>query len=498
MKFEISQNALNSISCDAVVVFLFENQHSKSFSLIDRDLGKILSDSVKLENFKGKVGNLLHVHTHGKILAPKVYILGLGKKEDFIANSLRKAFSLFAKSTKGKLNSVSVCLLDKDETKIDLNLQSQFLAEGILLGSYDFLKYKSKEDKNKTRELVIYSEPEKKYEQEIKNGTKIGEFYFEATKLARDLINESAAVVTPSTLATIAQDLSKKSSSINCEIYDKKEAKQMGMGAFLGVAQASDTPPKFIYLEYNPKNQKDKKTKLALIGKGITFDSGGINVKPGDSMMTMKSDMSGAASVLGIFSVIEQVKPDFCVMGLIAATPNMISGKSLVPGDVLRAMNGKTIEILNTDAEGRVIMADSLSFALKKGATHLIDFATLTGACMVALGTDITALYGNDKALTEKVKKAAEEAGEKVWEMPLEQDYKDLNKSEVADIANIPSTRYGGSITAALFLQEFVDNKPWIHLDIAGPAFAEKEYSYGPKGGTGFGVRTILNLLKNW
>ena len=211
--------------------------------------------------------------------------------------------------------------------------------------------------------------------------------------------------------------------------------------------------------------------------------------------MDMKMDMSGAAIVLAVFSVISKIKPDFPVIGLIAATPNLISGTSLVPGDVVKALNGKTIEILDTDAEGRVTMADSLSYAVKQGATEILDFATLTGACMVALGDDITGLFSNNRDLAERVKKAAFDAGEKMWELPLEKQYKEMNKSEVADISNIPNSRYGGAITAALFLEEFVDGKPWVHMDIAGPAFASKHNDFGPKGGTGHGVRTVLNLL---
>ncbi|MEK9178671.1 MAG: M17 family metallopeptidase, partial [Patescibacteria group bacterium] len=232
------------------------------------------------------------------------------------------------------------------------------------------------------------------------------------------------------------------------------------------------------------------------VGKGITFDSGGINVKTGEHMTDMKMDMSGAAVVLSVFSVISDIKPNLSVLGIIAATPNLISAKSIVPGDVVKALNGKTIEILNTDAEGRVTMADSLSFAVRKKASKIIDLATLTGAVMVALGENVAGLFANNQKLTEQIKQASQEAGEKVWELPLEKDYKELNKSSVADIANIPNTRYGGAITAALFLSEFVGKIPWAHLDIAGPAFSQKGSDISEKGGTGFGVRTILNLLK--
>jgi len=497
MKFEISQNSLTNISAAASLVFAFEKDQSNSFAVLDKALKGVLRDAVRQENFKGKLGSVLHVHTHGKILSGKVYVLGLGKKEDLDANSLRKAFSLLAKDIKGRTGSIALEFLSKSETKVDILTQAQVISEGILLGSYEFNKYKSKDEKEKELELAVFAQIDDKNKQDVESGIKSAELFYKATRLARDLVNESAAVVTPTALSVIARDLTKENPEIKCEVYDRKDIEKMGMGAFLGVAQGSDTPPKFIYLEYSPKNPKNK-TKLALVGKGITFDSGGISIKPGDSMMTMKCDMAGAAIVLGVFSVIAKVKPDFTVMGMIAATPNLISGKSLVPGDVLRAMNGKTIEILNTDAEGRVTLADSLSYAVKKGATHIIDFATLTGACMIALGRDITALFSNDRNFAEKIKDSAKLAGEKVWDMPLEEDYKDLNKSEVADIANIPSSRYGGAITAALFLEAFVDKKPWIHLDIAGPAFTEKAFDYGPKGGTGYGVRTILNLLKNW
>ena len=268
------------------------------------------------------------------------------------------------------------------------------------------------------------------------------------------------------------------------------------MNAFLGVARASGTPPKFIHLEYTP-TKKSGKEKLAIVGKGITFDSGGINVKPGDYMKDMKMDMSGAAVVLGVFSVISEIKPDFPVMGLIAATPNFISGNSLVPGDVVKAMNGKTIEVLNTDAEGRVTMADSLSYAVEKKATTIIDIATLTGAVMIALGPDITGLFSNDDGLKHKILDAAQEAGEKMWELPLDEDYKEMNESDVADIANIPNSIFGGTLTAALFLQEFVGEAKWAHLDIAGSAFITKPSDISQKGATGHGVRTILNYLKS-
>ncbi|MCL5970615.1 MAG: leucyl aminopeptidase [Patescibacteria group bacterium] len=498
MVFELTSNSLDKVSCDGVLVFAFEGKDSfmptKSFSKLDSSLNNLLTEDAKMDNFKGKVGEVFPIHTHRKILGAKIFVLGLGKKEDFDQNILRRAIALFAKGQKRKLKCISLSILDLRDSKIDAFVQGQVIAEGFFLGSYSFAKYK-KEENGKELENIIVSEENKNLSLKIKEGIKLGEIYSRGTIIARDLVNEQASITTPAYLANLALDLARKNKNIKCKVLDKEELEKMGMEAFLGVARAADTPPKLICLEYSPKVGFAGK-KVAIVGKGITFDTGGINVKTGDSMQTMKCDMSGAAAVLGLFSVITEAKPSVCVLGLIAATPNMISAKGIVPGDVLRAFNGKTIEVLDTDAEGRVTMADSLSYAVKKGANEIIDLATLTGACEVALGTEIAGLFANSQRLGEAFKKEALKAGEKVWELPLDKDYKELNKSEVADIANIPSIRWGGAITAALFLEEFIESKPWIHLDIAGPAFSEKPWSLGPKGGTGFGVRSLLNFLR--
>ena len=500
MEFEFTNNPLNKISADAIVVFAFQNEKGKvkkiipleSFSATDKVLKGALEKAAETSGFEAKRGEILNYFPQNGFLSQWIVALGLGKKSDFIADDLRRASGLFAGRMKKKIQSVAMILPDVKELPLTGELISQAIAEGLLLGSYEFDKYRTKEEKGE-RDLstVIISNTGGSA---VKQGIERAKIYAEGTILARDLVNEPAAIATPTYLADLALSIAKKDKNITCKVFGREEAEKMGMGAFLGIASASDTEPKFIHLEYNPGNQSGRE-KLAVIGKGITFDSGGINVKPGDHMQDMKMDMSGAAIVLGVFSVISRIKPKFPVLGIIAATPNLISGKSIVPGDVVRALNGKTIEVLNTDAEGRVTMADSLSYAVNQKATRIIDFATLTGACMVALGTDITGLFSNNRDFAESIKRAAFEAGEKVWELPLEKDYKDMNKSEVADIANIPNSRYGGALTAALFLEEFVDGKAWAHMDIAGPAFSAKTNDTGPKGGTGHGVRTVLNLL---
>lgn len=497
MKFEITDNSLENTSADGIVVFLFKNDSTKSFDSLNKLLNNLLLDQVKSEQFKADAGNVLTFFCQNKLLFGKVFVVGLGNKEEFNQSTLRRSMALFAKSIKNKTSALALSAFKVDEISLESEKIAQVIAEGLLLGNYSFNKYQtSREDQGKEFELLIFSEENKNIQLKIKEGIRQAEIYCNAAKIARDLVNEPSSLVNPTFLAKLALDIAKKTPGVRCRVYDREEIEKMGMGAFLGVASASDTPPKFIHLEYSGNSANGKKQKLAIVGKGITFDTGGVSLKREEHMTTMKCDMAGAAAVLGVFSVISQIKPKLNVMGLIAATPNLVSGKSLVPGDVLKAMDGKTIEVLNTDAEGRVTMADSLSYAVKKGATEIIDLATLTGACVVALGEDIAGLFSNNTFLKEKVEKAANEAGEKVWELPMEKKYKELNKSEVADIANIPSTRYGGAITAAWFLKEFVGNKPWVHLDIAGPAFAEKNYDFGPKGGTGFGVRTLLNLLK--
>ncbi len=519
MKFDVSSNAIEKTSSDAVIVFAMQESSTekqekgtqfiptKGFITLDTLVRKGLTRVATLEKFTGKRGEVITFVGDESFLPTRVYVLGLGKRDTFVADDIRRAVGSLIKRVNKKLDSLSILLPTEDEGPSNLALTAQCVVEGLQLGAYTFMQYKKKEKGERELSSIIFIESNPQKIKDIKTGIQIGELYAQATIVARDLINETPTIATPTYLSDFAKEIAKGSPEITCHVFDKPQLEKMGMHAFLGIARASDTPPKFIHLEYTPakKSSKDPlshkasegQEKLALVGKGITFDSGGINVKPGDYMQDMKCDMSGAALVLGVFSVIAKVKPSFPVIGLIAATPNLISSTSIVPGDVVRAMNGKTIEVLNTDAEGRVTMADSLSYAVKEGATSILDFATLTGACVVALGDDIAGLFSNNKDLTTKIESAASDAGEKVWELPLEGDYKEMNKSSIADVANIGSSRYGGAIHAALFLQEFVSEKPWAHLDIAGPAYLAKPSDIGPKGATGFGVRTVLNLLRS-
>jgi leucyl aminopeptidase len=499
MQFEFVSKSLLEISSDVLIVFAGQTKKKEksefkalnSFNTLDKSLNGALLKAVKSSDFEGKRGETLSFFPESKGLSDWIIIVGLGELEKIELDDVRRVAGKVIRSIHGKVKALTL-EIPLSEIGLSLDLSSQMFTEGIILGDYAFKKYKSEKEKKELSTVIFNTADITK----TKAGSNLGRIYSEATIVARDLVNEQSALVTPSYLADYAKSIAKKDSGIKCKIIEKDEAKKLGMEAFLGVARASSTPPKFIHLEYTPPKISGKE-KLALVGKGITFDSGGMNVKPGDYMKDMKMDMSGAAVVLGIFSVISDIRPKYPVMGLIAATPNMISGDALVPGDVVKAMNGKTIEILNTDAEGRVTMADSLSYAVENKATTIIDIATLTGAVMVALGPDITGLFSNDKKLKDDLLSSAQKAGEKMWELPLDEDYKEMNNSDVADISNLPNSIFGGSVTAALFLQEFVEDTKWAHLDIAGSAFITKPSDISQKGATGHGVRTILNYLKS-
>jgi leucyl aminopeptidase len=315
--------------------------------------------------------------------------------------------------------------------------------------------------------------------------------------LTRDLVNEPGLHATPKRLVKEAQKIAKANSNISIKVFDEPALKKMKANALLAVARGSDEPAFLIHLTYKPKSTAKK--RIALAGKGLTFDSGGLSIKPQEGMKTMKTDMAGAATVLGIFSLLAENNISHEIHGIIPTTENLISGKAIKPGDIVTALNGKTIEIINTDAEGRLILADAFSYLAKDEGKWdaLIDFATLTGACVVALGEQVAGLFGNNSKLNEKILKASKNEGEQIWNMPLVDDYQDLLKSQIADLANVTKSKWGGAITGALFLKEFIPKDiPWVHLDIAGPSWEERgEIPYIPKGGTGFGVRSIIRFL---
>ena len=367
----------------------------------------------------------------------------------------------------------------------------QTVTEGVILGLYSFNKYKTKKEQDATEvsRVKIMGKNSAGMNAAIERGKIIAE----AVNWTRDLVNEPANNMTPTILAEAAISQAEKS-GMGIEVFDKDKIAELGMGGLMGVSQGSQQPPKFIIMTY--KGTNSDKIDIALVGKGITFDSGGISIKPSENMADMKGDMAGAASVLGTLVAIAKLKPSINVTAICPATENLPSGTALKPGDVITALNGKTMEILNTDAEGRLILADALSYAVNLGAKKIIDVATLTGACQIALGNICTGAFGNNQPFMNNVLDAGEQAGEYVWQMPMFPEYEELIKSTVADIKNTGG-RYGGAITAAKFLEEFVGRTPWVHLDIAGTSDTDKDKGYNARGATGIPVRTLITLIQN-
>jgi len=491
LEIKIIVGDIAQIEADAIVVNLFEGmeQPGGATAAVDEVLEGVLSSLISRGEIKGKFGEVSIVHTFGKLPAGIVAIAGLGKRQDFNVDRIRGITGDFCRALR-KLNChrIATILHGSGIGGIELEASAEAIAEGALLGLYGFTKYKKPEYEDIEEILLAVREKGKVPILETAIGK--GKLVAEAINLARDMVNEPANCMTPGQMAEAAKEIAGKY-NLEFKVFDREDMETMGMGALLGVAKGSNQPPKLITLSYKGDERSEK--AVGFLGKGITFDSGGISIKPSEGMNEMKDDMAGAATVMTAVVAIAQLKPKINVTAVIPATENLPSGTALKPGDVLKAMNGKTIEVINTDAEGRLILADALSYAQKLGLSPLIDLATLTGACRIALGTLYSGVFSNDQDLADKVLKAAKGTGEKMWQMPMPEEYKEQIKSEIADVKNI-GNRYGGAITAALFLAEFAANTPWVHIDIAGTASSTKESGYIVKGATGVGIRTLVEL----
>jgi len=494
METKVVAGDVAQIEADAIVVSLFEGveQPGGAAAAVDKVLDGAISSLINRGEIKGKFEEVSIVHTFGKLPPRIVAIAGLGKRDGFDVDKIRRVTGQFCRALR-KLNCHKIATIahGAGAGNIELETSVQAIAEGAILGLYGFSKYKKSEYEDVDEVLIAVREKEKVpiLEPVLRKGKSIAE----ATNLARDMGNEPANYMTPSQMAETAKELANKY-DLGFRVFAREDMEAMGMGALLGVAKGSSQPPKLITLTY--KGDERSKEALGFLGKGITFDSGGISIKPSEGMGEMKDDMAGAAAVIAALAAIAQLKPKINVTAIVPATENLPSGTALKPGDILKAMNGKTIEVISTDAEGRLILADALSYAVKQGLSPLIDLATLTGACRVALGMYYSGLFGNDQDWIDKVLKAAERTGERMWHMPMPEEYKEQIKSEIADVKNT-GNRYGGAITAALFLAEFVGNVPWVHIDIAGPRLSHKESGYIVKGATGVGVRTLVELALN-
>lgn len=460
---------------------------------LDRRLGGSLSAIIKTEEMKGKIGEGRLVDTLGKIPAKNILLLGLGDPQDSIqaAETLRKAVARLVK-TGNRLRAKAVAMEDADpcRKKAPAPIRGQAVAEGAILGSYSFDVYKKPNSKKTVQSVLVLTPDASK----VAAGFHKGAIYAEATNLARDLINIPANDMTPRRMANEARKVA-RGRGLSLKVLSQAEIRRLGMGCYLAVSRGSVEPPAFLHLRYRPRTRARK--RIAIVGKGVTFDSGGLSLKTAQSMETMKDDMSGSAAMLAVMKALSELKPSVEVHGFAAMTENMPSGNAGKPGDIVRAMNGKTVEILNTDAEGRLTLADAVGYAQKQKPDVLIDVATLTGACVIALGELCSGVLGNNQVLIDRLISSGKTAGEKLWQLPLVEEYKDELKSSAADLKNVGG-RWGGTINGALFIQEFIDSKlPWAHIDIAGPSWTEKELDYCPRGGTGHIVRTLLEFVES-
>jgi leucyl aminopeptidase len=488
MQIQITSTSRLEWTGDGLALGFFEDQVELVGDLaeLDAKLGGSLQELITDAEFKGKDGSTASLRVGSNSPVRKLLLVGLGKPESIKLDTLRRAaaaIARLAKKEKCKTVGLSLPIWNHDPA-----LTTQAWVEGIELALYQDVRFKSEpEEKNAIIERVDLLGVEEQ-DASIQKAQAV----VSGVILARQLVAAPANVVTPITMAETAQAIATEH-GLELEILETEDCERLGMGAFLGVAKASDIPPKFIHLTYKP--DRTPKRKLAIIGKGLTFDSGGLNIKgTGSGIETMKMDMGGGAATLGAAKTIGQLKPDVEVHFISAVTENMISGRAMHPGDILTASNGKTIEVNNTDAEGRLTLADALVFAEKLGVDAIVDLATLTGACIVALGDDIAGLWSPDDGIAAQLLEASDLAGEKFWRMPMEDKYFEGLKSPIADMKNT-GPRAGGAITAALFLKQFVKDTSWAHLDIAGPVWTEKENGYNGSGATGFCVRTLVNWV---
>lgn len=486
MEIRATNTPLLDWAGDAIALGLFEDavELTGELAILNEKFAGVLNELIAETEFKGKEGSTTHTRVSGGNVR-KVILVGLGKPDGLKLESWRRAAAVvarLAKKEKCKTLAISLPVWNNDAATT-----ATTIAEGVQLALYQDNRFKSEPEEKPTEVEVVELLGLGEQEQAIARANQI----CSGVILARQLVAAPANVVNSLTMAKTAEDIASEH-GIQVKILEWKECEELNMGAFLGVAQASDLPPKFIHLTYTPEGTARR--KVAIIGKGLTFDSGGLNIKgAGSGIEMMKIDMGGAAATLGAAKAIAQIKPDVEVHFISAVTENMISGRAIHPGDILKASNDKTIEVNNTDAEGRLTLADALVYAEKLELDAIVDLATLTGACVIALGDDIAALFSPDDALASQLEKSASAAGEKIWRMPMEEKYFEGLKSNIADMKNT-GPRPGGSITAALFLKQFVNKTPWAHLDIAGTVWTEKENAYG-SGATGFGVRTLVNWV---
>jgi leucyl aminopeptidase len=515
MNITVTHGRIENEASEALLLSHWEDEKAlagEAATLNTRLQGR-LADLLKSGEFTGRQGqvSIVHIASGEPLRAKRVVLVGLGKRKDFSLEKIRQAMGTAAKAIRNLgATSFSAPLLQSLAGK-PVALQdatghgkgpaegvgaiAQAMAEGALLGLYQFTTYRTEHTNNtgkvvKRMTLVV---SDTRSLPDVREGVRVGQITGEAATFVRDLCNHPANVVTPTYIANEAKKVAKEA-HVSCTVLDRPQMQRLGMGALLGVAQGSHEPPKFVILEYHGGPRAER--PVVLVGKTVTFDSGGISLKPADNMEQMKADMTGGAAVLATIRAAARLRLPLNVVGIIPATENMPGGRAIKPGDILTSLSGKTIEVINTDAEGRLILADGLTYAARFKPAALVDIATLTGACAVALGAHAIAVLGNNDDLIGELKAAGEACGERAWQLPLWEEYYDQIKSDVADMKNTGG-RPGGTITAAAFLSKFVSNPSWAHLDIASTDWSDKERACIPKGATGIGTRLLIRFLCN-
>src|SRR5258705_9685493 len=494
MKVEAHRGPLEQVEVHALAVAVFKNEKPEEGYLkkLDALSGGLVKAAFEVDKFSGKEGEIAYFHLVGndKLKARRLLLVGVGEEADYNPAQGSKMAGTAVRSLRAK-NAKSIAVVPR--THGNDEAATAAAVEGSIMALFDPDKYQTvdKEEKTVDQLIVVMTDAD---EDSMTRGVVSGRIIGESVNFTRDLANEPGAYMTPSDMAERARDIANEF-GLSIDVLDEARMEQEGMGSLLSVRGGSDKPAKLIVLKYTPANWDDNnKELLAFVGKGVTFDSGGISLKPGENMELMKYDMTGGATVMGAMRAIAQLKPSIPILGVAPCTENLPSGKATKPGDVVRAMTGKTIEVINTDAEGRLILADAIAYAKKLGATKIIDLATLTGAVSIALGDVNAAVLGTDQELIDEIIAAGREVGEKFWQLPLDKEYSKQIKSDIADIKNVGG-RKAGTITAAAFLKEFADGVSWAHLDIAGTAWGDDAKPYRAKGPTGIAVRTLLKIV---
>jgi leucyl aminopeptidase len=494
MEIESTTGPYREVDVTGLAIAVFKDEKADEGFLKDLDVvtGGLVKSVIESEELKGKEGETVYLHLLGnnRIKAQRLLLVGVGEREEYTTTQASQMAGTAVRALRAK-NAKVIAVVPRLEGKADEI--GSVVVEGAFMSLFEPDKYRTsdKEERQIERLVVVLDGAD---EVALKRGVKRGRIIGESVNFTRDLANEPGAYMTPTNMAERARDVANEF-GLSVDVLDEARMEQEGMGSLLSVMRGSDEPGKLIVLKYSPANPVEESDGLlAFVGKGITFDSGGISLKPGENMELMKYDMTGGATVIGAMRAIGQLKPPIPVLGVVPCAENLPSGKATKPGDVVRAMTGKTIEVINTDAEGRLILADAIAYAKKLGATRIVDMATLTGAVSIALGDVNAAVLGTDQELIDEIILAGKEAGEKFWQLPLDKEYSKQIKSDIADIKNVGG-RKAGTITAAAFLKEFADGVSWAHLDIAGTAWGDDAKPFRSKGPTGIAVRTLIRIV---